>query len=108
MNWVLDTNIILYHLADNLQEPLPKGQRYISIISEIELLSYPGLSASEEQLIHNFLEHAVLIDLSLDIRKQAILLRRQHNLKLPDAVIVATAMQHQATLLTNDKGLVRK
>ena len=45
---VLDTNVVLYHLGDRLAEPLPHGAICVSVITEMELLSYPSLSPEEE------------------------------------------------------------
>ncbi len=42
--FLLDTNIVLYFLGGPLVNPLPSGQYFISVITEIELLSYPSLS----------------------------------------------------------------
>lgn len=41
---VLDTNIVLYLLGGRLANPLPKAQYFISVITEMELLSYPNLT----------------------------------------------------------------
>lgn len=41
---LLDTNIVLYFLGGKLANPLPSGQYFVSVITEIELLSYPSLS----------------------------------------------------------------
>lgn len=49
--FVLDTNIILYFLGGRLADPFPAGTYAISVISELELLAYPGLVSSEEQRI---------------------------------------------------------
>lgn len=40
----LDTNVVLYFLGGRLVNPLPSGQYFISVITEIELLSYPSIS----------------------------------------------------------------
>ena len=45
---VLDTNAILYLLGSKLAQPLPAGQYFISVISEMELLCYPLLEASAQ------------------------------------------------------------
>jgi predicted nucleic acid-binding protein len=105
---VLDTNSILYHLGGKLTEPLPDAKPYaISVISEIELLSYPNLSAPEQTLIKTFLAAHSLIDLSPEIRKKTIQVRQQYRLKLPDAIIVSTAIHLNASLLTNDNALLK-
>ena len=40
--FVLDTNIILYFLGGRLADSFPAGAYAISVISELELLAYPG------------------------------------------------------------------
>ncbi len=45
MNIVLDTNAVLYFLGGRLAEPLPQANFYVSVITEIELLSYPLLKS---------------------------------------------------------------
>ena len=84
MRSLLDTNTVLYLLADRLAHPLPQGEYFVSVITEIELLSYPSLTEDEEQKIQTFLEDIVLIELSRDIRSATIDLRRKTGLKLPD------------------------
>ena len=44
-----------------------------------------------------------MIELSRDIRSATIDLRRKTGLKLPDAIIAATAIAINAKLLTNDR-----
>ncbi|PHM10709.1 PIN domain nuclease, partial [Nostoc sp. 'Peltigera malacea cyanobiont' DB3992] len=41
---LLDTNVVLYFLGGRLVNPLPSGEYFISVITEIELLSDPSLS----------------------------------------------------------------
>lgn len=74
----------------------------MSIITEIELLSYPNLTLSDEQQIQHFLTQLQILNLTESIKKTAIDLRKQNRLKLPDAIIAATALDLDAILLTND------
>ena len=106
MKIVLDTNAVLYFLGGRLAEPLPDADFYISVITEIELLSYPSLSNEEETVICDFLSDITIIDLNQAIKQSAIELRKQYRFKLPDALIVATAHSLNATLLTNDVKLL--
>jgi predicted nucleic acid-binding protein len=76
------------------------------MITEIELLSYPNLGSDEEQQIRNFLTEITVVLIEMMIKEQAIALRKQHRLRLPDAMILATAIALNATLLTNDAGLL--
>ena len=103
---LFDTNIALYYLGGRLIDPLPIGIYYISIISEMELLSYPHLDANEEKEIQSFLSQLLIINIDNSVKKAAILIRKQYRLKLPDAIIAATAQSLQATLLTNDRQLL--
>jgi predicted nucleic acid-binding protein len=102
MSIVLDTNAVLYFLGGRLVQPLPEADFYVSVITEIELLSYPSLSPQDEMEVREFLSNVTIIDLQPAIKQSAIALRRQYRLKLPDAVIAATALQLGAELLTND------
>lgn len=48
--------------------------------------------------------HSVEVDAT--VREAAIRLRREHRLKIPDAIIAASALTHDAILLTNDQRLL--
>jgi predicted nucleic acid-binding protein len=104
---VLDTNAILYLLGGKLSQPLPTGQYFISVISEMELLSYPLLDDSAQSKIEIFLSEIMIVGLHESVKKLAILLRREPQLKLPDAIVAATALSLGATLVTNDAKLLR-
>ncbi|MEQ1530934.1 MAG: PIN domain-containing protein [Methylococcales bacterium] len=99
----MDTNIIIYLLNGKLAFPLPDGQYNVSIITEIELLSFSGLSAGEEQKIEELLLMLDRVHLTDEIRNETIRLRRKKRLKLPDAIIAASAIINNAVLLTNDQ-----
>jgi predicted nucleic acid-binding protein len=106
MNYVLDTNIIIYLLKGRLLAELPRdGCYFISVISELEVLAYPDITPAEEASAKLFLQQVTSVDLSAEIKEATIALRRQHRLKLPDAIIVATVKTLKAVLLTNDEKL---
>ena len=104
---VLDTNAILYFLGGQLAAPLPSGRYFISVISEMELLSYPLLDDTSQSKIEGFLAGITIIGLSELVKKSAIRLRRDHQLKLPDAIVAGTALSLNAELVTNDSKLLR-
>ncbi|MBF0147026.1 MAG: type II toxin-antitoxin system VapC family toxin [Magnetococcales bacterium] len=107
VNHVLDTNIVLSLLGGQLAEPLPVRQYFASTITEIELLSYPSLSQSEESKIRALLHDIRVVDIDPDIKEKTIRLRRYQGLKLPDAIIAATAFSLNGILLTNDQKIAR-
>ncbi len=102
---LLDTNIVLYLLGGRLADPLPSGRYFVSVISEIELLSYPNLNSDEERQIRNFLSDITVVGIDDNIKELAIILRKNYRLRLPDAIIVATAKSLDTILFTNDLGL---
>jgi predicted nucleic acid-binding protein len=106
LSFVLDTNIVIYLLAGRTLTPLPSGDHYISVITEIELFASPNLDARAEAAIHAFLQSVNLVDLDGAVRQEAIRLRRSHNLRLPDAVIAASAITTNSELITNDLKLL--
>ena len=82
MNRVLDTNAILYLLGGKLVEPLPAGRYFISVISEIELLSYPQLDESAQSKIEGFLSEITLVGLTEAVKKLGIRMRREHQISM--------------------------
>ncbi len=88
-----------------LAKPLPKGHYYISVITEMELLSFHGLSDEQEQWLRRFVNSIGLIDITSNIKNRAIELRKQHRLELPDAIIAASTIENNLELVTLDKVL---
>lgn len=82
--------------------PVPSNNCIISAISEIELLGFGGLTAEDAARIRERLSEVVIAEVTRDVCNTAIELRREHRLRTPDAVIAATAVIHNAELLTND------
>lgn len=101
--YLLDTNAVIYLVSGHLVFSLPDGQYSVSIITEIELLSFSGISTEEEQKIRDLLLLLDRVYVTDAVRDEAIRLRRKNRLKLPDAIIAASAMTHGAVLLTNDQ-----
>lgn len=71
----------------------------------MEILSYNFTSKEEEQFIKQLLSLFHIIDITREIAEEVIALKKSRKIKLPDAIIVATAMVHNCTLYTNDKQL---
>lgn len=61
------------------------------------------MSDEEDRRIRDLLQVLDRVQLSDSVRDQTILLRRQNRMKLPDAIIAASALIQQAILLTNDQ-----
>ncbi|PYK40530.1 MAG: PIN domain nuclease [Verrucomicrobia bacterium] len=107
MTGLLDTNVALYLLGGRLAARLPTGSYGVSVITEMELLAWPSLTTEEEKKVRQFLGQLVICELTPTIRARAVQLRREQHLKLPDAVVCATAMEFGVELWTNDTTLAK-
>lgn len=106
MNAIFDTNIVIYLQKGMLARPLPRGEYLLSVTSELELRSFHGLDAESQSWLNAFLSDISIVELDERVKQNTVRLRRVHRLRLPDASIAASALAHQATLLTNDQRLL--
>lgn len=102
--YLLDTNIIIYALNQGLK--LQSGKYLVSVITEIELLSYSNLTKEDETVLKNLLSQFESIELTKSVKEKTIQIRRDTKLKLPDSIIVASAFDNDAVLVTSDKQLL--
>lgn len=109
MKYLYDTNIFIYYLADDItvnswftEEFLNLHEILVSPIIRIELLSFTGLSKEEEQSIEDLLSQFNTVPLLREIENQTIQIKRQYKIKLPDAIIAATAINQDAFLVTRN------
>lgn len=100
---VFDTNIVIDAL-NGVTEADDEYSRYervlISRVTWMEVLI--GADGDDTEL-RDFLEtHFEIIPLDLAVSETAIQLRREHHLRLPDAIIWATARVNDAVLVTRN------
>ena len=108
INYAADTNALIYLLSGNqCMEPYLSASLLVSVISEMELLSFPELREGEEKTIRAFLDACAVLPLNTGVKETAIFLRRKYRVKLPDAIVAATAVSYGVPLLTADKGFTR-
>lgn len=74
----------------------------ISVITEIEALSWINPDKSKEQIVKAFVQDATVLSLTPAVVTQCVSIRRSRKIKTPDAVIAATAIVHNLTLITSD------
>jgi predicted nucleic acid-binding protein len=106
---ILDSNTSIYLLNGTLNEGNSKfiasiaGNPFMmSVISRIELLGWKAPNQTEATKIDMFVKAAVILPLDDEVIDQTINIRRSHKIKLPDAIIAATAMVHELTLVTRN------
>ncbi|NJM24933.1 MAG: type II toxin-antitoxin system VapC family toxin [Bacteroidia bacterium] len=74
----------------------------ISVITEIELLCWKTATERDVDIIHNFVSDAIVIELERSIKLKTADIRKAHKAKLPDAIIAATAIIYNCTLVTRN------
>ena len=74
----------------------------ISVITEIEALSWINPDKTKEQIVREFIRDSNVLGLSPSIVNQCVKIRRSRKIKTPDAIIAATAITHNLILLTVD------
>ena len=72
-------------------------------ITEIELLSKKGITKNEDIIIREMLDSCYKINHSQLLSEHVISIKRKINIKLPDAIIAASAQLLQVPLITADK-----
>jgi predicted nucleic acid-binding protein len=110
IRYLWDTNTVIYFLQKQFPEraeafimrSLKEGQPCVSAITEIELLCWNKASQKDLDTIHSFITDAMIIELEPDIKIKAAEIKKIHKLKLPDAIIAATALVYELTLITRN------
>ncbi|MEL7588448.1 MAG: type II toxin-antitoxin system VapC family toxin [Prolixibacteraceae bacterium] len=100
---LVDTNILIYLSKRSLDlEKIasPEDSLFISIITYMEVWGYRFEDDSEKRIIENLSNHLPVIDLNPRIVNKVIAIRQQHKIKLPDAIILATAVVMDLELIT--------
>ncbi len=103
-NVVFDTNAFIYFIGGDARlSPYSYSTIYISEFTEMELKGCFGITNKELRQLDKILEEVVILTFNNDIKEKAISIRHKKKLKLPDALIVATAMWIDLPFLTADK-----
>lgn len=105
IKYLADTNCFIYLLDQNpFILPFAADTWAFSYITEIELLCKKNISKNEEMVIKEMLRTCFKINHSQALTDLVIKLKRTNNVKLPDAIIAASAQLLQLPLITADKG----
>jgi len=100
---LFDTNILIDYLRGILQARVEcdrHADRAISIITWMEVMA--GSTSANEQDARSFLLNFYTLPLDATVAERAFLLRRANRIKLPDAIIQATAEGSGRVLITRN------
>ena len=106
--YLLDTNAVIYYFK-GMQKAVAvfkliedaNEEVNLSVITKIELLSFDN--EDELKNIDRLLVNSRIFSLDDEIVDKTIEVRRKYKLKLPDAIIAATAMINNLILVTHNK-----
>ncbi|CAG5070566.1 hypothetical protein DYBT9623_03112 [Dyadobacter sp. CECT 9623] len=109
--YLIDSNAVSHYLSgllpddgmvflDGVINQIP----IISVITQIELLSWKTASG---RLVEDFVNDSQVLAITPDVVKICVKIRRERKVKTPDAIIAATAIANNLTLITdNEKDFV--
>ena len=106
--YLLDTNAVIQLLKGNSDISSLLGNAdsiALSIIAEMEYFSFPGLNDHDAVLYRVLKSRVRVFDVPADdevFTRMVVMARQKYGLKLPDAIIAATARKNDLTLLTAD------
>jgi len=103
--YLIDTNTLIEFQTNKLPA---KGSAFvaktidesfnISIINKIEMLGYPSVTKKTK----DFISLANVFELDSNVVEKTIELRKIHKIKIPDAIIAATALTHGHHLISRN------
>ena len=110
INYLWDTNMVIYFLQNQfppdaekfMEEVITKSTPAFSVITEIELLCWKTDDEEDLKILHGFINAATIFDLTSPVKLKTAAIRKTTRIKLPDALIAATALVHNLTLITRN------
>jgi predicted nucleic acid-binding protein len=108
--FVLDASVLIGYLNHNVDlfaflEVQGECEVFTTLVSEIETLAKPDMTSEEETAVRAVLDCFERVEIDDTIRDLAVQIRRTKKLLLPDALIAASAISLNATVLSNDPHL---
>lgn len=104
--YLIDSNSIIDFCNGKLQtegrEFLLTIKPEISIVTNIELFANKGISEKEYLLLKKFVAFSVVHPVNTSLIEDTINIRQNYKIKLPDAIIAATAIVHRLTLISRN------
>jgi predicted nucleic acid-binding protein len=109
MRYLLDSNTIIDYLGGLLSETATEKMGVIvddepmtSVISQMETLGFNFKSISDQNTMETFIDGCTILEIDSMIVFQTINIRKMKKIDLPDAIIAATALVYDLTLITRN------
>jgi predicted nucleic acid-binding protein len=110
LSYIFDTNVVIDYIQGNFSDKesvyveslLFENIPNISVITEIEVLCWKHNKEEEVEQYKQFIARANVIELYNNVKLKTIDIRKSNKIKLPDAVIAATALVYDLELITRN------
>ena len=107
-NLLVDTNFLIYLLNGNLViTPYLNNHFFVSEITEMEMLGVRNLSSTALSIRKRLIENCFIVNFNSDIKEIAIRIKQKSTIKLPDAIVAASAMYMGFPLITADSDFTK-
>ena len=107
--YLIDTNIVSDYLSASLPatgitllDAVIDAVPNISVITHIELLCWTT-NTETGQKVKNFIADSEVMDITPAIIGHCVSLRKNKKIKTPDAIIAATVLAYNITIITNNE-----
>ena len=104
----MDSNVVIDYLSGKLPvagmafiSGLVDDTPKISLVTKIEVLGF-RTSAEAEKLLTDFTDDCLVLPITEAVSDKTIELRKSYKIKLPDALIAATALVYGFTLVSRN------
>ncbi|MEK6615318.1 MAG: type II toxin-antitoxin system VapC family toxin [Bacteroidota bacterium] len=89
-------------LPNNSADLIDRIDNQISVITRMELLSWHKATSKQIQVLQDFITGSAVFGLDEKVILKAIDIRKNYRLKLPDAIIAATALANGLVLISHN------
>ncbi len=104
--YLMDTNAVIDYLGNKLPSNaaamLDEEELGISVNTRMELLAWRNATAQQISILKEFIDSTIIHNLEESVILGGIELRKNYRIKLPDAIIAATALVYDLTLVTRN------
>ena len=104
MRAIIDSDVLIDYLQglDKAKQEIERySKREISVISWMEIMAGAD-TPEEEKSCREFLSRFTIHQLAVDIATEAVSVRKQFRIRLPDAIVWATARVNNCLLVTRN------
>ena len=107
--YLIDTSAVIKYLNGSLPDKglemldrILDKECIISFITEIELQVWDPVNSSDTDIYSQFVNGSIVLEIEQPIIAETIRIRKTYKLKLPDALIAATAIVYKLTLISDN------